>query len=388
MLFGILLTLFVIVNFGNALHKGGDFTVFLEAGDRYLHATPLYAGSAPGVGVLGPPFQGVWFAPFAAIADININLSRVVWYLANVAFLLAGVWSWTQAILPGRFPSARELWSSPEVLLSLLAISLPAETNFEHQNMNALLLFVTGMGAMALVRQADFKAGILLGAAVALKVFPMLLLGALVLRGKWLAAMVGGATAFVLTMLIVVRYGIVGSYQTIQDWLAISVHGGWPTRAQNQSLFAALYRSWPGDVALAHTVAWFVLIALVVVVFWISRTLPVSESGREIAFALAVAVILSPIAWEHYWVLFFPLLQTIYVIGSRSVFRRVAFWLAAALITGPSPLIVGEAGYNRAREFSNSTLAAILLIATLTPILLKKAYQERRREKTSSEISN
>src|SRR5678815_251405 len=154
-LFGILLTVFVIVNLGNALHKGGDFEVSLEAGRRFISASPLYEGSLPGLGVTGPPFQSVWFAPFAAIAAVHVVLSRVLWYLANVACLLGGIWCWTHAILPGRFQSARVLWASPEVLLPLLAIALPAQTNFEHQNMNALLLFLTGAGAMAAVRGTD-----------------------------------------------------------------------------------------------------------------------------------------------------------------------------------------------------------------------------------------
>jgi len=148
-LFGILLAVFVIAGFGNALHKGGDFTVSLTAGQRFLDGSPLYEGSSPGAGVTGPPFQSVWFAPFAAIAAVHVGLSRILWYIANVAFLLAGVWCWTKAILPNRFSSARQLWSSSEVLLPFFAIALPAQTNFEHQNMNPLLLAITGIGALA-----------------------------------------------------------------------------------------------------------------------------------------------------------------------------------------------------------------------------------------------
>lgn len=77
--FGILLAVFVIVGFGNALHKGGDFTVSLEAGRRFLDATPLYEGSSPGAGVTGPPFQGVWFAPFAALAGVHVGLLHSGW---------------------------------------------------------------------------------------------------------------------------------------------------------------------------------------------------------------------------------------------------------------------------------------------------------------------
>jgi hypothetical protein len=256
------------------------------------------------------------------------------------------------------------------VLLPLLAIALPAQTNFEHQNMNALLLFLTGGGAMAAVRHADFKAGAFLGTAVALKAFPMLLPAALAARRLWRVAAIATASAVALTMLIVLRYGPEATFKTLQDWIAISLTGNWPTRAQNQSLFAALFRSWPGDSALAHTVVWLVLVASVVGVCWKRRRVPGSSSGVELAFVLAVAVVLSPIAWEHYWVLMFPILQAVYAGQPEPIaFGRTTFWLALLLITGPSPLLVSEAGYNMAREWSTSTIAALLLIGTLLPAL-------------------
>ena len=374
MLFGILLAAFVIAGFGNALHKGGDFSASLETGRRVLNGTPLYEGSGPGSGVTGPPFQGVWFAPFAALAAINEPLSRLLWYVANVAFLLSGVWCWTKAILPNRFSSARELWSSSLVLLPFLAIALPAQTNFEHQNMNALLLFLTGAGAMAVVNSVDTRAGALIGVAVALKAFPMLLLAGLFARRLWRVAVIGGFVALGLSVLFVFRYGAAVSFRLFQDWIAISLTGRWPIRAQNQSLFAALFRSFPGEHALAYSVGSFLLVALVVGLCWKRRTLPGADAGSDLAFVLAVAVVLSPIAWEHYWVLMFPILQAVYAgQPGRVAFGRIAFWLALLLITGPSPLLVGEAGYNAAREWSNSTIAAILLIGALAPALWRQS---------------
>jgi len=369
-----LLALFVIVNFGNALHKGGDFRVSVEAGRRFLTAAPLYEGSSAGFGVTGPPFQSVWFSPFAAIASIHGGLSRVLWYLGNVACLLGGVWCWTHAILPGRFKSARTLWSSPTVLLPLLAIALPSQTNFEHQNMNALLLFLTGAGAIAVVERNDIKAGFFFGMATALKAFPLLLLAALLVRRSWRVAAIGSAVVLGLTSLVAVRYGAVGAFRTVEDWLAISVNGGWPTRPQNQSLFAALTRLWPGDPAIAHTVAWCVLIGLAVAVSWSRKNLESATAGSDLAYVLAVSVVLSPIAWEHYWVLMFPMLQVVYATG-----RRLVFWLAALLITGPSPLLVGEAGYDMARTVASSTIAAILLIGALTPSLLAMTADQTER---------
>jgi hypothetical protein len=122
--------------------------------------------------------------------------------------------------------------------------------------MNALLLFLTGAGAMAFTRHAEVAAGGFVGIAVALKAFPMLLLAALVVRRSWRAAAAGAAFAVGLTTLALARFGTSG-LQTLQDWMAFNLHGGWPTRPQNQSLYAALSRSWPGNVEAAHQVIWF-----------------------------------------------------------------------------------------------------------------------------------
>ena len=87
---------FAAVNLNNALHKGGDFEVFLQAGDRVRHAQPLYEGSWPGGGVLGPPFQGVFFVPFAALASVSAVAARVLWYAIGLSALALGIVAWSR----------------------------------------------------------------------------------------------------------------------------------------------------------------------------------------------------------------------------------------------------------------------------------------------------
>ena len=50
------------------MNKGGDAAVFFEGGRRFLNAEPLYAGSSAADGFIGPPFQAMFFTPFAAVA--------------------------------------------------------------------------------------------------------------------------------------------------------------------------------------------------------------------------------------------------------------------------------------------------------------------------------
>ncbi len=55
----------------NAVRKGGDFDVLVQAGRRVLAASPLHAENRPGTGVTWPPFEGVFMLPFALVADQN-----------------------------------------------------------------------------------------------------------------------------------------------------------------------------------------------------------------------------------------------------------------------------------------------------------------------------
>ena len=150
--------LFCALNLVNALNKGGDFDVFVESGRRILARTPLYAGSGAGVGVVGPPFQAIFFVPFAILANFSMKLSRIAWCALGIATLCVGVALWSIA-LAERGPSLRApRWSdlcSSSVLIPLLAVLLPVQTNFEHQNMNPLLLACLGVAAFCFSTRRD-----------------------------------------------------------------------------------------------------------------------------------------------------------------------------------------------------------------------------------------
>jgi hypothetical protein len=62
----------------------------------------------------------------------------------------------------------------------------------------------------------------------------------------------------------------------------------------------------------------------------------------------------------------------------------VVFWLAAILVSGFSPVLVGEAGYNLARSLNNSTIAGLLLIAVAIPELLRTTTSDGVQNPISS----
>ena len=384
-----LVSAFIVVNGINALRKGGDFTVFLDAGERFVAGIPLYSGSGVAAGVVGPPFQGVFFAPFALLARLDAGLARLAWYFVNLAALAWALMAWTSAL--GPIAGSRIRWHDwrPEpygpVVLSLLAVSFPLQTNFEHQNMNLVLLALTGAAASALARDRDGTAGLLIGLASALKAFPGLLLVYLLLRRRWRAVAAGVFAACALTLLPAFQYGAGGMAAEIRDWLAISTSRGWPARGHNQSLFAMVAR-WYGaegasDIAARSTPShlrphytWMAAaLCLVAVTFtalgpWWVRSERVTPLG--IVAVLTLAVLLSPIAWDHYWVLLWPAFLFTCMARDRAWWVPWVFWIAAILTSGFSRAIVGAHGMALARSMSVFTWAGLgLLGGTLTLIL-------------------
>jgi alpha-1,2-mannosyltransferase len=368
--FALVVIVFAAINVGNALHKGGDFDVFLQAGQRVMDRQPLYEGSGPGAGVIGPPFQGVFFVPFAAVGHVPERAPAVLWYLLNLIALGAGVWWWTRAndvSSPGRS------WDQPAVLLPLLAVILPAQTNFEHQNMNALLLGLTGAAAWSWTRGYSAASGALIGVAAALKAFPALLLIVFLVRRDWRALASGVLTGVALSASPALWYGPGAVVPLFRRWLEVSAEGGWPTRVQNQSIVAMTSRFWP-DAATSIAIALIAILGIVLIVT-IGRspdgTRATARTGSALALALAIAVLASPIAWDHYWLLMLPALQAIYVASSNSTSQKLrwGFWIGAMLISGLAPLTLGTRGFEIARSWSNSTIAGLVIVITLAMTL-------------------
>jgi len=380
-IFAFLALVFAVLTTVNAMNKGGDAAVFFEGGRRFLNAEPLYAGSSAAAGFIGPPFQAMFFTPFAAVSSLSPVAARLIWHALSVACLALSV-----AMTVGWWNAAREHEGlAPRSWLALAgaplaAVLLPLLTNFEHQNLNAILLALLTAATWQLTLGSALVAGALVGAATALKVFPALVILYFIARRYWAAATVAALTAGGLSVVVPLGvYGVNGFVDLAQTFWRLST-SGWPVRGNNQSLVAAIDRLTSGanhaGVRLASeapiTMTVFVLMALLL----LCALLAVMREQRSTRMAVAVemtavtvlAILLSPIAWDHYWTLLFPACVIAYDSRDRRLLGRAgayAFWVAAILTTGLSPLTLGGAGFNVARHVSMYTIAAIVIYLAL-----------------------
>lgn len=360
---------FGIANAFNAVRKGGDFQVYLETGRRLLAAAPLYDGSSPGLGVTGTPLLASVFIPFALLDAQSPLAARLAWYAAGLLFLWFGVKHWSRSI-----DTASSL---ARVGFPLICVLFPLQTNFEHQNLNPLLLFLLGYAAFAFSRDRHAMGGVAIGTAAALKVFPALLIVYLAYRRLWAAFAAAVGTAVALTLVPMLRYGP-GAADQFMAWWRIS-NGGWPTRSQNQSLVAAVDRAVTGfgepHVTLSDTLLTPVVTALLAVALIIAfvsatrRSPPTAAISREIATVTVLAVLLSPIAWDHYWVLVFPAFLVAFTDTAGQQWSRAAVWLAGVLTSALTPLTLGRSLFDAVRERSPQTFAALILFVVLVVVV-------------------
>lgn len=270
------------------IRRGGDLEVHLPQARLWLEALPLYA-DPPRVGVWWPPFALVFVAPFALMAQVSTALAKAAWAAGSVACL-----GWSIAHVP------RDRWKS--VMLAVAAVAVPLNRNFEDLNINAVLLALLVAAAADLGRGREGRAAAWIGAATALKVFPGLLLVYFVFRRRWSAVAVGIAVAAGFTIATLLPYGVGGAFAGVRDWLANMMSAGWTQLGSNQSLSALASRLHLPPAGLA--VLDVACVALAVAA--LRRPKVVDPAFEELGVVAILAVLLSPIAWVHYFLLALP----------------------------------------------------------------------------------
>lgn len=307
------------------IHKGIDFEIHTTAAQALLAGRPLYS-EQPTIGVWWPPFAILALTPFALVARLSLPLAKGVYALLSVACV---AWS------VGRFGQA----GRTRLALAVAAVAVPLQINFDYLNLNAVLLALVVAAGFDLARRHDVRAGIWLGFAVALKVFPGLLLLYTVYRRRWRAAACGASLALGLSVCSLLPLGIQGAVASGRDWLAHSGAGVWVLHRRNQSLPGLL-----GRAGLPHQgIVAFDLLLLLVGALALWRPPSDDDIVQDVGLVTLLAILVSPIAWDHYFLLAFPAWVAALSRAPEARTRWSLIALVAAGIATSGVLTVGSA---------------------------------------------
>jgi alpha-1,2-mannosyltransferase len=330
----------------------GDVVHEIALAERLLRGEPLYATVVPDQGSLWPPFASLALVPFALIARLNYHAATAAWSVLGVVALVVSV-------------RLALRWGTRAVWLTLAATALAIQTNFEHRNVNTVLLALVMAGIVDLDDRRDARAGVWFGLAAALKAFPAVLLLYLALRRSWRACGAALAAATVATLLPLVPYGPAGALRAIADWLAVGTDPAqWQLATSDQSLRALIVRlggAAPPGAAVAASLLPIVALA------GVTLARPSMSHLAGVGFASLAAVLAAPIAWVHYYVLAFPAWLALLSAQPRTTPRIAALWAAG----GSTWLTIGRGPVRRALlgagAYTWGGLLLLGLLATMQP---------------------
>ena len=340
-----------------------------------------------------PPTSVLLALPFACL---DFGDAFLVWNILSLLMLALSLWLVQREL---KIPFA--VWSILPLTVFLLLCSPLWQQIYQGQLNLVLLPLLTGTWAAE--RAGRYRlAGVLLGAAITIKLFPGFLLVYFLLRRRWVVVTAAVVTVAVITAVTAAVLGV-ETYQAyvrvvlpeIQwfrvGWNNNSTAGFWyrlfdgaPEKKRAFSRSAPLWYS-PG---LASVATWISSAIVVGVFAWTVRDKRSREDG-DMAFALAVTTMLliSPITWEHYFLLLLAPLAIFWLELPASKWIRLLFaTIVMALWTSPALVwTVSGIGGRVARPIDNVTIISYQFYALLALLALGVRLQ---RQGNQASLSN
>ncbi len=287
-------------------------------------------------GYVNLPVVGWLFAPLVAFGEhgsswvylaIGAPLTCLAWYLLERAF------------------------AAGPILLLLFLVNGPMVNSLREGNSTHVILLLLVLGLLLWRAGRGFAAGALFALCAVIKL-PLLLLGVyFAARGNWRIIAGGAATLVAVLALSVLVHGV----QTNLAWYRDSVApflGNAMAAFNVQSIDGFLMRLPTGSASLhdwtSHRPALFHRIARSVTVglllggtcwlMWRAGKRTDRRDSVELCLVLALALVISPISWSHYYLLM--LLPAALCLGGQTIdasypVERKVFWIGFALTSLP-----------------------------------------------------
>jgi alpha-1,2-mannosyltransferase len=346
------------------VRKGDDITTEIAQAHRILDGLVLYH-TPQTQGIWWPPFALLVVVPFAALADASLALAKACW---GVLGIVALAWSVHEC---GR------RWGWRPALVALAVVLFPVHNNFHHLNFETILLALLVAAAADLTDGRDARAGVWVGLATALKIFPGLLLPYFAWRRQWKAFGAGVAVAAGVTVLALLPYGPGGALEALGNFVTLTIEGqnfqggtivGFHMQKLGRLGYAIGGGGAPASIAALH------LLAASLVLATLARrpappARPADDPPLEVGIVILLAVLVTPIAWLHTFTLGYlawvaavaypPLLS-----GTARTAWRASLWIVAihastAASSLPLPAVL------RFFTMHNDTIGALLVLGLL-----------------------
>ncbi|HEY5110303.1 MAG TPA: glycosyltransferase 87 family protein [Acidimicrobiales bacterium] len=356
-----------------------DFAVYV------LGAHHLMDGRLYQVGLPYPPYLPFTYPPVAPLAFWPLAVlprqpAQLVWAAVNVASLYGVIALSLRAMLPGMDRTRLLLWSV--VLLGPSYLLDPVRLTFYFGQVNLVLclLLLADLTTTLRIRGRTLPRGVLVGAAAAVKLVPLVFVPYLFVTRQARAAWTALAT-FVACSLLATAFDPATSWAYWTKYATDAARVGNPSYILNQSLQGTLDRLTHRDVSVVvvDAVGALVLVGGIALARWAWRD---SSSFLGILVCATTGMVVSPITWEHHLVWAVPIL--LWLVLARDRPAGGPLWAAAAaLVLWRAPLQhVPSGGTRELHEHGWTLLAANsffgLLMAFLVGVAVLLAARRAR----------
>jgi hypothetical protein len=231
-------------------------------------------------------------APFGMLGP---DAGKLLWFTVEVV-LLACLIGWSVAALPERRRSRPVLvW----VTVVLMAKFYAHELLLGQAN---LLLGALLVAALLCVRHRPLAAGALVGAAVFVKPYALILTPWLLVHRGGRAVAAAGAVIIAGLLLPVVVYGWSGNLELLDEWRRTVIDSTPANLLGNDNVsFASMWAKWLGVGQPATVLAWLTIAGVTGLVITVSRSRAMVAAPDYLEWALLLLLIplVSPQGWDY-----------------------------------------------------------------------------------------
>jgi alpha-1,2-mannosyltransferase len=328
--------------YGNR-HDFFDLRIYMSAMRWWADGNPLYDYAQPDR-VQGelyftyPPFAALLLRPFA---EIPLGATFAIFTIGSAVAVAVTTW-WLVAPVAEHRGLPR--WYPAGLAIPLVFAIEPTRETITFGQINMLLIVLILGDLLIAVPRNSRWAGVGIGLATALKLFPGIFIVYLLVTRRWRAAITASAAAAVATLLA----AAVAPRDSWRFW----THELWATDrvgrtdyTGNQSLLGLLSRLTAPDEP--SRLLWLALVALAIG-YGMWRAARAVRAGDEVAgLALTglVAALISPITWTHHVYWFVPALVVLVDAGLPAEGRRVRPALLALAVIGYATIVYGVVSF-------------------------------------------
>ena len=337
-----------------------DFITWRRAVVRGLDAEPLYRPEDGHYQFKYLPTFALLMAPFGWL---DPETGKMVWFAIEVVLLVALV-RWSVAALPERRLSQRTLvWFAIVLMAKFYAHELLLGQT------NLLLAVLILAGLLAVQNARPMTAGGLIGLAVFVKPYALILFPWLLVTQRWPAAATAAGVVAIGLLLPSVVYGWSGNLDLLGEWLRTVTDSTTSNLLNNDNVsIAAMWAKWVGPGALATGFASLTIVGALAlaIVAWRRRRAVAAPEYLESALLMLLIPLLSPQGWDYVLLLATP--AVVCLVDRWREFTRLWQWglgVALALMSLTMFDIMGRALYGRFMALSLISVCALAIAAGL-----------------------